>query len=179
MNAIISPLDAQHDQIVRELWDELAQEFGVRGVYITPYPHFSYQLAASYHLDRLIEVMQSVAAASEPFTVQTMGLGIFTGGSPVLYVDVVRSPELDRMHHRVWRQIAPLATGLIEYYRAEKWMPHITIGWGDMDPARLGPIVNLLKRRVFNWHIYVDRLAFIHNRDGEQELTHQFLLGQE
>lgn len=179
MNAIISPLDIQHDHIVHALWAELERETGARGVYTTPYPHFTYQLASGYNLDRLVPVMETVAATSEPFRVQTMGLGIFTGDSPVLYVDVVRSPVLDRMHHRVWRQLSPLATGLVEHYRAEQWMPHITIGWGDMEPPRLSRCISLLKRRDFHWNIYIDRLAFIQNTDEGQFLMHQLVFGQE
>ncbi len=42
MHGIVSLLDDQHYQLVEDLWAELKQEFAVEGVYITPYPHFSY-----------------------------------------------------------------------------------------------------------------------------------------
>jgi hypothetical protein len=42
MHGIVSLLDDRHYQLVENLWAELEREFSIRGVYVTPYPHFSY-----------------------------------------------------------------------------------------------------------------------------------------
>ena len=48
MHGIISLLDNDHYQLVEEVWAELEREFSVHGVYVTPYPHFSYHVAQGY-----------------------------------------------------------------------------------------------------------------------------------
>jgi hypothetical protein len=45
MHGVVSLLDAAHYQAVESLWAELAA-CGLRGVYVTPFPHFSYHVAA-------------------------------------------------------------------------------------------------------------------------------------
>jgi hypothetical protein len=46
MHGVVSLLDAAHYQAVESLWAELAAACGLRGVYVTPFPHFSYHVAA-------------------------------------------------------------------------------------------------------------------------------------
>jgi hypothetical protein len=53
MHGIVSLLDSKHNQFIEELWAELKQEFSVDGVYITPYPHFSYHVAQDYDVDKI------------------------------------------------------------------------------------------------------------------------------
>jgi hypothetical protein len=53
MHGIGSLLDDKHYQLVENLWAGLEREFVVRGVYITPYPHFSYQIAQHYNVKQL------------------------------------------------------------------------------------------------------------------------------
>jgi hypothetical protein len=45
MNAIVSLLDDFHYKKVEWIWAELKKRFHVEGIYITPYPHFSYQVS--------------------------------------------------------------------------------------------------------------------------------------
>ncbi len=42
MHGVVSLLDCHYSQVVEDLWAELERRFGVDGVYVTPYPHFSY-----------------------------------------------------------------------------------------------------------------------------------------
>ncbi len=96
MHGIVSLLDSKHYQLVENLWAELEREFVVRGVYITPYPHFSYQIAQHYNVEQLEPILQRYTASQAAFQVKTSGLGIFNGPRPVLYISVVRSPDFGR-----------------------------------------------------------------------------------
>lgn len=93
MDGIVSLLDSKHTQYIEELWAELKQVFSVDGVYITPYPHFSYPIALDYDVDKVEHVLQRITSNITKFKVRTSGLGIFAGTSPVLYIPVVRSLE--------------------------------------------------------------------------------------
>ena len=178
MNAIISPLDDEHNRRVSDLWAELEAEFGLRGVLVTPYPHFTFQLAASYDLTRLETTLHDLAATIPPVEVQTRGLGIFTGEEPVLFVRVIRTPELNTIHQRIWDACAALGTGLSDYYAEKRWIPHITLAAHDLTPATLRAVTAHLHTRDFNWRVPITHLAFIHHPPGQsQVMKYQTPLG--
>lgn len=164
MIAVVSLLDDHHDRLVRDLWDELARDFGVRRVTeIVPYPHVTYQGAEQYDLDELDTALRAVTAATAPFTISTTGLGIFTGPQPVLYLAVVRSAALTTFHTAFWdaigasgREYSPL------YAPAGPWTPHITLAQWDLTPDTIGPIAARLAARPLAWDIPIDNLAVLH-----------------
>jgi 2'-5' RNA ligase len=179
MEGIVSLLDDKHYQLVEDLWGELAREFGVQGVYITPYPHFSYHVAARYNVESLAPIIERITSNITTFHVRTGGLGIFTGAIPVIYIPVVRSLELTQLHEVLWQEISPTAFGAQEYYHPGQWMPHITTGFGDINKENLPSIVGWLNERDFNWEITVNNIAFIQDTGTEQVLKARFEITNE
>ncbi len=174
MNGIVSLLDSKHNQLVEELWAELDREFSVHGVYITPFPHFSYHVAQDYDVDKVEPVLQRITSNITTFKVRTSGLGVFTGTSPVLYIPVVRSFELTQLHQELWQEISPVSSGIQEYYHPYQWMPHITAGFGDISKNNLSEIIHLLAERDFNWEFTVNNIAFIYGTGTKQEMKSRF-----
>ncbi len=175
MEGIVSLLDEEHYRLTESLWEELERTFGLRGIYVTPYPHFSYHVAKGYDAARLETALRCVADSTRAFPVRTGGLGIFTGQSPVLYVPVVRSLALSQLHQRVWEAASPLSSGEEAYYQPESWMPHITIVFGALPSETLPAVVHLLSERDFYWQISVDNLTYIEDVVGQgQKLQFQF-----
>ncbi len=73
MHAIVSLLDDDHYKLIEDLWAELRREFSVQGVYITPYPHFSYQVAQDYDVDLLEDSAELIRQQREERTRELMG----------------------------------------------------------------------------------------------------------
>ena len=174
MHGIVTLLDNDHYQLIEDLWAELERSFSVHGVYITPYPHFSYHVAQDYDLELVEPVLKRIASNFTPFKVKTSGLGIFTGASPVLYISIVRSVELAQLHEELWQEIATASSGVQEYYHPDQWMPHITIGSGDINKDNLSQIISFLANRDFHWEITVDNIAVIYDTGTKQELKTRF-----
>jgi hypothetical protein len=53
-------------------------------------------------------------------------------------------------------------------------MPHITIGFGDMNKDNLSRIIPWLAERAFNWEITINNLALIYDTGTKQELKARF-----
>jgi 2'-5' RNA ligase len=174
MHGIVSLLDNDHYQLVEELWAELERDFSVHGVYVTPYPHFSYHVAQGYAVDKIEPVLQRITSNITRFKVRTSGLGIFTGASPVLYIPVARSLELAELHQELWEQISPSSSGIQEYYHPNQWIPHITIGFGDISKDKLSQIIPFLAERKYHWEITVNNIALIYDTGTKQELKSRF-----
>src|SRR5262249_14377912 len=120
MQAVITVFDDPDGRVVQDIWGELERDFGVRATSVhVPVPHITYQGAASYDRDRLDGILHQVARETEPFTVVTDGLGLFSGPTLVLYVPVVRSPALTQLHQRVWQAITTAGTGTTLVYAPE------------------------------------------------------------
>jgi hypothetical protein len=177
MHAVVSLLDGRHYRVVEGLWAELDRAFGLRGVAVTPFPHFSYQVAAGYDPDTLRPILQRRARDQPPFRVRTGGLGLFTGASPVLYVPVVRDEALTRFHGALWSSLAGAGAGVLPYYRPEHWLPHITLAHGDLTGDDLPAIVRALGGRDFGWAIAGETLELIYDTRAGQEVRLRFALG--
>ncbi|MGB8511166.1 MAG: 2'-5' RNA ligase family protein [Pyrinomonadaceae bacterium] len=175
MHGVVSLLDDAHYTRVEAIWDELAKRFDVRGIYVTPFPHFSYQVGEEYDVCGVERSLQDLAARTRPFRIRTAGLGIFTVASPVLYVPIVRSPALSNLHEEIWQAVAPSRPSAVtRYYNPEMWMPHITLAHGDIEQDKVAEIVRLLAARSFHWEMTVNNLSMIYDTGTEQGLRCRF-----
>jgi len=168
MDAVISLLDEKHTRIIEGIWKELESRFGVSGAAVTPYAHFSYQIADCYAQEKVERALRRVAVTTSTFTVRTAGIGIFTGADPVLFVPVVKSPGLARLHEHLWNELSGAGSNVPAKYAPDAWVPHITLGHGDIDRSNLPGIVEYLAERRFDWEISIDNLALIYRVGGEQ-----------
>lgn len=174
MHGVVSLLDPVHTRLVESLWVDLENEFGLSSQYTPRIAHFSYQIAEHYHVKRLGAALERFAQERCPFRVRTTGLGLFTGSSPVLFIPVVRSPELSRLHAALWQTIEDAGSGVSEHYQPESWMPHITLAQGDLDKDTLPKIIRWLSDRDFAWEIVVNNVALIYQSGNEYRLKFRF-----
>ena len=61
-------------------------------------------------------------------------------------------------------------SGVADYYHPDNWLPHITIGFGDIDRDNLAEIVRFLIGRELNWEIKVSNVTYIANT-GQTRIT--------
>jgi len=176
--AVVSLLDERHSRQVEQIWTDLRERCAVAGIYKTPFPHFSYHVATGYDLGRLETALRRFARTCRPFRVRTNGLGIFSGPSPVVYIPVVRDPRLSDLHRRLWPAVGKVATGPLDYYRPEAWVPHVTLGHGDISQQNLPDVIRELAPRDFHWEIEVDNLAVISSSGAAEGLHMRIPLGR-
>ncbi len=166
MHGIVSLLSSKYTEQVNTLWDELENRFDIRGVRVTPFPHFSWQIAESYQIDWIEATLHTIAERTQPFTVRTTGLGIFSGEHPVIYIPLIKTAELVAYHRLVWEALEENSEVLSPYYDPEHWVPHITLAFMDVTPQNVGPILQWLSFQTYNWEWQVDHLAFLHQEPG-------------
>lgn len=179
MRGVVSLLDDVTYSQVEGLWAELETRFDVRGVYVTPYPHFSYHIAPHYQTQLILEALAHISRTTAAFPVVTTGIAIFTGPSPVIYIPVAPSLALLTLHQAIYTAVQPFSQQASSYYTPNLWFPHIPVGFADITPRNLGPIVTWLNRQTFAWQITVNNLCFIDDRDGEQRLHTRWELQNE
>ena len=174
MAGIASVLAAVDSERIRSLWSVLEVEFGLTRVRICPLPHVTFQAARRYDVELLNRIAEDLASKLRPVRVLASGLGIFPGPHPIVYLPVVRTPELSRFHVALWSAAAVAAKdGLDDYFHPAKWVPHITLAQGDVRPDGVGAIVQRLGREELEWDVTLDNLSIIRGKgpDRPQELV--------
>jgi 2'-5' RNA ligase len=178
MHAVVSLLDDNSSRMVEKLWAEIEREFGIRGVYQTPFPHISYHVSSDYDVGKVRTVMQVFAHHTGPFRVRLCGLGVFTGPNPVLYIPIVRSPQLSEFQHELWHQVTK-SSGHPEFmYRPARWVPHLTLAEHDLTQRALGAIVRKLGTLELNQQVTVNNLALIYDTGSRQDVIYRVNLGE-
>jgi 2'-5' RNA ligase len=152
----------------------MRRRFGLGNPNVVHYPHFSYHIAGDYDMARLEQVLARFAAETATFTVHASGLGIFTGPEPVLYVPVARNPTLTTLHQALWPEIERAGRHASAYYAPDVWLPHITLGHGDITPDDFTVIVPWLNEQRFHWHITVNNLGLIYDTGTGHTLRARF-----
>ena len=161
MYGVVSLLDQKHDQIVNDLWREFHEKFGVHGASITAIAHFSYHVAPEYDMEQLTQKLETIAHSIKPFTVNTNGLGVFTGDDSALYIPVQLNRSIITLNEQLWDTLAGVAHNSVQHYHPGRWQPHITLTHRDVDHDLLPTIIRLLTERNFYWEITVDNLAVL------------------
>jgi len=159
LQAILSLLPDPYYKKVQDIWALLENNHGIHGVMIAPFPHFSWQGALEYEEKGLALTLKTIADLGKPFRVQTSGIGLFTGAHPVIFIQVIKSPQLMRFHQQIWSALRPLGKDFNPHYLPEIWQPHITLAMGDVPGDQIGHIVQRLADFDFNWDFQIDHIA--------------------
>jgi 2'-5' RNA ligase len=166
MHGLVSLLPEPFYQQVEQLWQSLENDIGLKGIRVTPYPHFSWQIAEDYDLERLKPLLEQIASQTQPFPAHTSGIGVFSGERPVIYIALVKTPELMRFHSVVWDYTLGASNAASPYYSPENWVPHISLAYGDVTIENIGAAIKKLAFQSYAWEMQVDNFAFIYEPQG-------------
>ena len=166
MHGLVSLLPETYYQKVEDLWKELEERHGLTGISVTPYPHFSWQIAEDYDLEKLEKIVQEIASETAPLKVQTGGIGIFTGPKPVIFISVVKSQALMKLHAKIWEKANDAGRDISALYSPDTWMPHISLAYEDVDESNIAAVMDGLFFRSFSWEMIIDNIAFIYEPSG-------------
>ncbi len=158
MQAIISRLDPKTSTIVTDLWQKLYNECGLNAIYTIPTPHVTWFAADEIDLDPSLPLISEIAEETKEFTLHTFGLGIFSGERPILYLPMVKTLEMIRLHCKIWEQLGPHAQAEKLYYSPKMWVPHITLALKDLTKENMACAVNAIGFDPIELYVVIDNL---------------------
>jgi 2'-5' RNA ligase len=171
MDGIVSLLDKEHDLLVKEIWVQLENRCGLTGLHATPHPHFSWHIAEAYDLEPLKGIMKKVIIDEVPFNVHTSGIAVFKGETPVVYVPIARTKKLSELHEKICESVSPISTIESTYYLPDYWMPHISLGFVDLNLVNIDCLVEKIRVQNLKWSITIDNIALIYEQDTSEGST--------
>ncbi|WP_205503311.1 2'-5' RNA ligase family protein [Rufibacter psychrotolerans] len=166
MVAIVSLLDAEHSDKLNGLIYSLEQEFGIKGVQMTPFPHITWLTVNDGSLQHLQETLGHAAGICCRFRIFTTGLGIFPGEKPVLYIPVLRTPAVNHFHHQLYKAVSLICQEIGTYYHPNTWVPHLSLALGDTTPELVSQAILYLNRESYSWQIELDNITLL-TRHGD------------
>jgi 2'-5' RNA ligase len=173
MHAVVSLFEQETQDKIEQIWKLLNQYFGIESMYATPIPHYSYHVSSNYEKEKVKKVLEHAASSVAPFSVKTAGIGIFPGELPVLFMPVVRTPQLTKLHQLLWDGLGcacDMSVGSSPLYSPENWIPHVTLAHGDIHVGNLCRIIRMLQTKVSSWEISVDNISLIWDSGSSQEV---------
>ena len=177
MNGIASLLDQTAYSLVEKLWQELESSCGLVGVKITPFPHFTWQVTDGYDRSRLDSTLREISSHTLPFTIRTVGLGIFTGEKPVVYITIFKDESLIAFHSMLWERTQGIAIRPAIFYTPNQWVPHITLAYNDVSHDNLNCALRTLAFQSFDWEIKIDNLIYVGQTDNQIPDTVRYQFG--
>lgn len=162
MPVVVSLLEEPAAGRLRALWEGIEREFGLPEP-VAP-PHLTLHSAEAYDVERVAQMLKSLARTLPPFATRCEGVGLFPGSPVTLYLPVVRTPRLTLLHRNLVDEVRDHAQEPSGYYQPDRWLPHLTVAQGALAGERLAAMLGWLLRQELSWEVAVTNLALV---DGE------------
>jgi 2'-5' RNA ligase len=165
MYAIISEIDEQSGEKVNQIWQKLCEACDLGAVYTTPTPHFTWLTAEELDVEKSKLNLSEIVKSSPVINTHTFGLGLFSGGHPVLFLPMVKTIEMIQFHQHIWNEISPYAKDLNKYYSPEYWLPHITLAFKDINRENLACAINEIGFEKIELNVSMTSLEIAEHED--------------
>lgn len=161
MHALVTTLPEPYYSQVESIWDNLEEKYNLKGIRITPIPHFSWQVADAYPEEEILKMMDAIASETRPFDARIKGIDFFIGQNPVIFLKVLKDQNLIKLHLKIWKEFFFTAKGPSLLYSPPLWRPHISLTYQDLTWKSMKEIYSYLKAQDFNWEFEVNNLALV------------------
>lgn len=179
MYSIISTLDPDANARVSHLRYWLIKKYDILEKTVILEPHLSWLGAGGLNPAQVGDILMRYSQSITPIHLAATGFGIFTGEEPVLYLPVIKTAELVRVHNGLWTSLESQLTDEVVYFRPDEWLPHISLFYFTKETlGPLGSILSDLATLDFQLHFTINhfKLAFFH--DGTYGHQSQYFFNQ-
>lgn len=171
MYSIISTLDLDADANVNNLRGGLIDKYEILGKTVILEPHLSWLGAGELNIARVGEILTSFTQSISPIHLTATGFGIFSGVAPVLYLPVIKTTGMVRIHNELWKLLDHELSDEIHYFRPDQWLPHISLFYFDeYSIGVLGDVFTELATNDFQLHFSIDHFKLAYFKDGAHGL---------
>lgn len=146
MQAIVSELDGPIAATARAIWQRLELELGLTGSRALLRPHVTWLASDGIAADQARDTLPALVQARLPLTVTANGIGVFIGERPTLHLPVVRTREVDRLHHAILRALPDVDP--LPQYDPALWQPHVTLAVNDVTWEELPTALMVVRRLI-------------------------------
>jgi 2'-5' RNA ligase len=167
MQALIAEFSEESNEIIRSIWSQVETSCGEKSKLSFIYPHFTWQAAERYQVQEFEMILRNAFLGQRPFKIKLAGIGIFTGEKPVVYLNMVKTPFISKIHGVITDVSQAYITSLESYWLPENWMPHLTLMEPGTDLKTISEFLPCILERKFNKEIEVKSICLHTDEYGE------------
>ena len=152
------PENVEHyaNQVIQELGDRYHTRTARAAPHITLQPPFLWPIESVGTLEGAID---RVASTQLPTSIQLSGFGCFA--PRVLYIDVVKTPELLEMQRTLMTRLEHMLGVVDRKAKNRPFSPHVTVASRKMNTRVFKRAWSELKERAVNFEFVCDRLTLL------------------
>jgi 2'-5' RNA ligase len=177
MYSIISALDSEADSKVKQLRAWLMGQYPTLSETLVLEPHLSWLSVEKMDVTSAGEKLTQKTQTLSPLHLETTGFGLFSGAKPVLYLPVIKTEELAKLHASLWELLTSEAKNSNLMFRPDQWLPHISVFYFDEnESAMLGCALGEIAKMEFNLQFTIDHLIIAYFKGDQygQQSIHRF-----
>lgn len=160
MKALVTLLPDPYYQTILSLWGEMKERFGFRSVYVTPQPHITWQHGDNYR-NEFLKILEEISLGNWQIEVRTDIVTWFAAEQPIVYLRVVKTPEIVDLHRVLWKRLFPLCENPAMLYAPGSWQPHVTLAMEERSWLKLPEVYRFLKTIDLRWSFRLDNLTVL------------------
>ncbi len=134
---VMTLLEGEARNEALRLWRLFETEFGSVGVRTFAHPNLTFGAARCDDPRSLSMRLEALAQRLETFPVRISGVGFFDQPQNAAFLGVEKTPALEQVHRAVDEVLQRRCMEVLSVYRPASWVPHVTIGMGDLSREAL------------------------------------------
>lgn len=176
MKALVTLLPEPYYKNILSLWKEMEERFGFTSVFDTPQPHITWQYGDDYK-DGYLKILEDISLCNWLIEVQTDIVTWFAAEQPIIYLRVVKTPEIVDLHRVLWERLFPLCVNPAMLYAPGSWQPHVTLAMEERSWLKLPEVYRFLKTKDLRWSFRLDNLTvLIAKEEKASQVEKKFLI---
>lgn len=134
---VMTLLDGPAREEALRLWRVFEIDFGSVGVQTFAHPNVTFGGGQCDNLVALGRQLKKLAGQLGPFDLRISGIDFFHEPEKAAFLRVEGSRRLEQVHRSVDRVLEHHCAELVGLYRPGRWIPHVTVGMGDLSQEAL------------------------------------------
>lgn len=166
--------DERTESLIKAIWEKLAEK-GVsdRLAKKGTRPHVALAVFEDADAGDLAFILRQMSRDQAPVEARFEALGTYCSADGVLFLAPVVSPRFFLLHSTVIKSLGPMAIGLKETCRPNRFVPHCTIAYG-LDKESLSRAVALFSNRALPIVGQFNRIGLFDLAAGEDRCVYTF-----
>ncbi|MDD3627229.1 MAG: 2'-5' RNA ligase family protein [bacterium] len=161
--AVISILEGEYYDCIRDLWEKLNKKFGLYKVCVFKHPHMTFQGGIPKNGINTKNIFNDYFKNEKPFMIKVNNVKKF--GNRVIYLSIEKTKRLSELNKKSNKFMKSICTNVVDLYEPDKWIPHITLALDDIPEKKFKEIFSYIKSKDIRFRLTARNLSLVKSKN--------------